>query len=123
MRSTEERSIFVVSAGGGVDLPRGGFANGYGPVMAERDATSRGRRLPTSLAGVKVQVTDSAGVTRDAGIFFVSAGWGQVNFVVPEESALGRGLMPLVRDDGSRLSTNITVTDTSPGSQRRHRLG
>jgi uncharacterized protein (TIGR03437 family) len=115
LRSTEERTIFVVSAGGGVDLPRGGFANGYGPVMAERDAIGRGRRRPTSLAGVKVQVTDSAAVTRDAGIFFVSAGWGQVNFVVPEESALGRGLMTLVRDDGSRLSTNITVTDTSPG--------
>jgi uncharacterized protein (TIGR03437 family) len=115
LRATEERSIFVVSAGGGVDLPRGGFANGYGPVMAERDALARGSRLPRSLGGIAVHVTDSAGVTRPAGIYWVSAGWGQVNFVVPEESAPGLARMTLVRDDGSRLSTTITIADTAPG--------
>jgi uncharacterized protein (TIGR03437 family) len=115
LRATEERSIFVVSAAGGVDLPRGGFANGYGPVMAERDLAAHGPRLPLSLGGVTVQVTDSAGVTRPAGIFWVTAGWGQVNFVVPEESAPGRARMTLVRSDGSRLSTNITIADTAPG--------
>jgi uncharacterized protein (TIGR03437 family) len=115
LRSTEERSIFVVSAAGGVDLPRGGFANGYGPVIAERDTPATGRRLPLSLGGVQVHVTDSAGVTRPAGIYWVTAGWGQVNFQVPEESAPGRARMTLVRDDGSRLSTNITIADTAPG--------
>jgi uncharacterized protein (TIGR03437 family) len=115
LRATEERSIFVVSAAGGVDLPRGGFANGYGPVMAERDAQAHGPRLPLSLAGITVEVADSAGTTRPAGIFWVSAGWGQVNFVVPEESAPGRAVMTLVRHDGSRLSTNITIADTAPG--------
>jgi uncharacterized protein (TIGR03437 family) len=115
LRATEERSIFVVSAAGGVDLPRGGFANGYGPVMAERDAEAHGPRLPVSLAGIRVEVTDSAGATRPAGIFWVTAGWGQVNFVVPEESAAGRARMTLVRSDGSRLSTNIVIADTAPG--------
>lgn len=115
LRTTEERSIFVVSAAGGVDLPRGGFANGYGPVMAARDAEAHGPRLPLSLGGIRVEVTDSAGVTRPAGIFWASAGWGQVNFVVPEESAAGRARMTLVRSDGSRLSTNILIADTAPG--------
>ncbi len=115
LRSTEERSIFVVSAGGGVDLPRGGFANGYGPVMAAHDASAHGPRLPLKLGGISVQVTDAAGVTRPAGIYWVSAGWGQVNFVIPDESAPGRARMTLVRDDGSRLGTNIVIADTAPG--------
>jgi len=115
LRATEERGIFVVGAVGGVDIPRGGFANGYGPVMAERDAQAHGPHLPRSLGGVAVQVTDSAGVARRAGIFWVSAGWGQVNFVVPEESALGRARVTLLRNDGSRLRTTITIADTAPG--------
>ena len=115
LRATDERSIFVVSAGGGVDLPRGGFANGYGPVMAARDAGAHGPHLPVKLGNISVQVTDSAGVTRAAGIYWVSAGWGQVNFVVPDESAPGPARMTLVRDDGSRLSTSITIADTAPG--------
>jgi uncharacterized protein (TIGR03437 family) len=115
LRATEERSIFVVGAAGGVDIPRGGFANGYGPVMAERDAQAHGPHLPYSLGGVTVEVTDSAGVARHAGIYWVAAGWGQVNFVVPEASALGRARVTLLRNDGSRLSTTITIADTAPG--------
>ena len=115
LRGTEERSIFVVSAAGGVDLPRGGFANGYGPVMALHDALAHGSHLPLKLGGLTVQVTDSAGITRPAGIYWVSAGWGQVNFVVPDDSAAGPARMTLVRDDGSRLSTRITIADTAPG--------
>jgi uncharacterized protein (TIGR03437 family) len=115
LRATEERSIFVVGAAGGVDIPRGGFANGYGPVMAERDAKASGPHLPLSLAGLAVEVTDSAGVARRAGIYWVAAGWGQINFVVPEESALGRARVTLRRNDGSRLSTTITIADTAPG--------
>ncbi|MGO4879254.1 MAG: glycoside hydrolase family 5 protein [Bryobacteraceae bacterium] len=90
LRSTEDRSIFVVGSAGGLDVSRGGFANGYGPVMAEQDARAHGRRLPLSLGGIAVEVTDSAGVSRRAGIYWVSAGWGQVDFVVPEESRGGK---------------------------------
>ena len=115
LRSTEDRSLFVVGAAGGLDIPRGGFANGYGPVMAERDVRSRGRRLPLSLGGITVQVTDSAGISRPARIFWVSEGWGQVDFVIPEESAVGRARVTLLRHDASRSSTVITIADTAPG--------
>ena len=114
LRGTAERSLFVVSAAGGVDLARGGFANGYGPVMAEREVQVHGP-LPLKLAGITVEVTDSAGITRRARISWVSAGWGQINFVIPDESAAGPARMTLVRDDGSRLETNITIADTVPG--------
>jgi uncharacterized protein (TIGR03437 family) len=83
--------------------------------MAQHDAKASGSRLPVHLAGIAVQVTDSRGVTRPAGILWASAGWGQVNFVIPDESAIGPARMTVVRDDGSRTIANIAVTDTAPG--------
>lgn len=115
MRSTMERGLFIVSTGGGPDVARDGYAIAYGPVMAERDATGKGPRLPLTLGGVSVQVTDSLGATRPAGIAWAAAGWGQINFVIPAESALGPARMTIVRKDGSRISTNFIVTDAAPG--------
>jgi uncharacterized protein (TIGR03437 family) len=115
LRAAEERGLYVVGAAGGLDVPRGGFAIAYGPAMAKRDAHAAGPRLPLHLAGIAVQVTDSKGVTRPAGILYTSAGWGQMNFVIPDESATGPARMTIVRDDGSRTAANITITDTAPG--------
>jgi uncharacterized protein (TIGR03437 family) len=115
LRAAEERELFVVSFAGGIDVPRAGFAVAYGPVMAERDSESHGPRLPLSLGGVSVAVTDAKGVTRPAGINWASAGWGQVNFVIPAESAVGPARMTVVRTDGSRTSANLTIADTAPG--------
>jgi uncharacterized protein (TIGR03437 family) len=116
MRGTEERGLFVVSAAGGVDLPRGGYAIAYGPVMADQDSQSKGGpHLPTTLGKLSVEVTDARGVTRRAGIYWASAGWGQVNYVVPAESAPGPAMMTIVRADGSRTSAPITIADTAPG--------
>jgi uncharacterized protein (TIGR03437 family) len=115
MRGTEERGFFVVSAAGGPDLPRGGFAIAYGPVLAERDSHSAGLRLPLSLGKLSVEVIDVRGVTRRAGIFGATAGWGQVNFVIPADSAPGPGSMTVVRADGSRSSAKIMIADTAPG--------
>src|SRR5204863_9745948 len=58
---------------------------------------------------------DALHVTRPAGVVWASAGWGQVNFVIPVESALGPGRMTIRRADGSRTSANITIADTAPG--------
>ena len=76
LRATGERELFVVSASGSVVLAPGGFALSYGPVMAEQDSVARGP-LRGKLGGLSLQVTDSAGVTRPAGILWASAGWGQ----------------------------------------------
>jgi uncharacterized protein (TIGR03437 family) len=48
-------------------------------------------------------------------MFWASAGWGQINFVVPPESALGPARLAIVREDGSRTNAQITIADTSPG--------
>lgn len=115
LRAAEERGLFVVSASGGIDLARNGFAIAYGPVMAERDSVTQTNPLPYALGGVGVEVTDSRGVTRPARLFWASAGWGQINFVVPAESALGLARMTIVRRDGSRTHARITIADTAPG--------
>ena len=115
LRATEERALFVVGAAGGIDVPRGGFAIAYGPVMASRDVRASGTRLALHAGGITVNVTDARGVMRPAGILWASAGWGQVNFVVPDASATGPARMTIVRDDGSRSSANITIADTAPG--------
>ncbi|HWC98340.1 MAG TPA: cellulase family glycosylhydrolase [Candidatus Sulfopaludibacter sp.] len=114
-RASRERGLFVVSGAGGMDLGRGGFALAYGPIMAERDEEARSPQPPAKLGGISVRITDSAGVARPAGMLWASAGWGQTNFVIPKNSALGPALMTIVRDDGSQASTNITIVETAPG--------
>jgi len=115
LRSSEERGIFVVSQSGSLDVARGGVALAYGPIMAERDSRSFAPHPPTTLGKLSVQVTDALGVTRQAGIRWASAGWGQLNFLVPVQSAVGPARMTIVREDGTRSSTNITIADTAPG--------
>jgi uncharacterized protein (TIGR03437 family) len=115
LRSAEERGLFVVSAAGGIDLARNGFAIAYGPVMADRDSITKSAALPFTLGGVSVDVTDSRGTTRPARLFWASAGWGQINFVVPAESSPGPAGMTIVRRDGSRTHARITIADTAPG--------
>jgi hypothetical protein len=74
MRATVQRGLFVTGTAGGPDVARGGYAIVYGPVMAERDTTGSGPRLPVTLGGISVQVTDHLGATRPAGIHYAAAG-------------------------------------------------
>lgn len=120
LRASEERGLFVVSGSGGPDVARGGLSLAYGPIMAAYDAKLAGLRAPLSLGRISVQVTDSLGVTRPAGMLWASAGWGQTNFVIPDHSATGPAVMTIVRDDGSRSSSNITIADTAPGFLTGH---
>ncbi len=115
LRSSVQRGLFVVSGSGSPDLARGGLALAYGPIMAAYDAKPVSSPAPLSLGRISVQVTDSLGATRPAGMLWASAGWGQTNFVIPQESAVGPASMTIVREDGSRTSSLITIADTAPG--------
>jgi uncharacterized protein (TIGR03437 family) len=115
LRASQERGLFVVSGSGGPDVARGALSLAYGPIMAAFDAKRETLGTPLSLGRISIQVTDSLGVTRSAGMLWASAGWGQTNFVIPQESAVGPATMTIVRDDGSRSSSKITIADTAPG--------
>jgi hypothetical protein len=83
LRASQERGLFVVSESGGPDVARGALSLAYGPIMAAFDAKRETLRTPLSLGRISIQVTDSLGVTRSAGMLWASAGWGQSNFVIP----------------------------------------
>lgn len=99
LRKAAYRGLFVVSASGGLELPRGGFGIAYGPAMG----------------AVAVDVTDSKGVTRPAVLPFSSPAWGQINFVVPREAVAGPGEITVRRSDGTRISAKVAIADTAPG--------
>ena len=61
-----------------------------------------------------VNVTDSAKVTRPAGLFFVSPT--QVNFQVPVDTAAGRATVSIRRQDGTTTSGEVLVESVAPGT-------
>ena len=69
--------------------------------------------LPTTLGGTTITVTDSANVTRNAPLFFVSPG--QANFLVPDQTANGRAKVALRRQDGTTVTGDLLVKTVGPG--------
>jgi uncharacterized protein (TIGR03437 family) len=65
------------------------------------------------LAGTTVSVRDSAGVTRNAQLFFVSAG--QVNFLLPNGMATGTATITISSGDGTQSAGTIAVERVAPG--------
>lgn len=80
----------------------------FGAGLATATAAAEALPLPTSLAGTEVSVRDSAGVTRKAGLFFVSPT--QINLLVPSGTATGAAE---IRVGGTSLT--VQVDRTGPG--------
>jgi uncharacterized protein (TIGR03437 family) len=71
--------------------------------------------LTTSLAGVTVNVTDSAGTTRPAQLYGVFASAGQINLVIPSGTAPGLAVVSITLPGGGTVSTVINVAGSAPG--------
>jgi uncharacterized protein (TIGR03437 family) len=69
--------------------------------------------LPTSLGGIRLNVRDSAGVTRQAPLLFVSAQ--QVDFQVPAGTALGEASLAIVDSRGTTEAGSMQVDAAAPG--------
>ncbi len=89
------------------------IASLFGGPFTDRTEAAQSIPLPTSLAGVSLTVTDSQGVTRDAPLFFASQG--QINFQVPEGTALGTATVNVRTAQAEGLSIQIEVVKTAPG--------
>lgn len=63
-----------------------GLASIYGSNLSSTDVQAM-QPPPTSLGGVSLTVTDSAGISRNAPLLFVSPG--QINFEIPDGTAAG----------------------------------
>ena len=79
----------------------------YGANLATSTASAT-PPLPTSLAGATVTVTDVAGVSRSAALYYASPG--QINFVVPTGSASGPATLSVA---GQSLSFSVTPVSPS----------
>jgi uncharacterized protein (TIGR03437 family) len=85
----------------------------YGVDLATGTAPALTLPLPTSLDGNSVTVTDSAGVTRTAPLYYVAPG--QINFEIPAGTAAGTATVTIQNQNGTAQSTTITIGSVSPG--------
>jgi uncharacterized protein (TIGR03437 family) len=85
----------------------------YGVNMATGTVSAATLPLPTSLNGNSVTVTDSAGVVRQAPLYFVSPG--QINFEIPLGVAAGTATVTIKNQNGTIQSTTISIGLVSPG--------
>jgi hypothetical protein len=70
--------------------------------------------LGTSLAGVSVTITDSAGVSGKAQIYGVYASAGQINLVMPSGLAAGKATVTIMLPGGNTVTSTITIANTAP---------
>ncbi len=85
----------------------------FGTKLATKTESATTQPLPTELAGTRVSVKDSAGVTRQAPIFFVSPG--QVNYLMPPETAPGSATVTITSGQGSVSTGVAAISRTAPG--------
>ncbi len=85
----------------------------FGSSLASTTTSAASTALPTTLGGVQVTVTDSAGTTRTAPLFYVSPT--QIAFENPAGTATGNATVNLV-SSGSTIDTGtMTVASVTPG--------
>ena len=84
----------------------------YGANLATGTAVAT-PPLGTSLDGTTVTVTDSAGVSRPADLFYVSST--QVNYEIPNGTAAGTATVTIKNQNGVSQTTTIQVGNVSPG--------
>ncbi len=68
--------------------------------------------LATELVGTSVRITDSAGVQLLCGLYFVSPT--QINFVIPDDTALGSAVITVLRDGQEAASGPVTLEGVAP---------
>jgi uncharacterized protein (TIGR03437 family) len=85
----------------------------FGSDLATSLAVAGTLPLPFTLAGTTVNVRDSLGVTRPAGLFFVSSG--QINCVMPAGTAAGTATMTVVAGNAVMSNGTVEVVAAAPG--------
>ena len=88
------------------------IVSGFGSELAAGVMVAATTPLPTSMQGTSITVTDSAGTSRTAPLFFVSPA--QVNFLIPAGTASGKATLSLV--NGSvRATGEVNIGAVAPG--------
>jgi uncharacterized protein (TIGR03437 family) len=93
-------------------LAQDSIVTAFGTNLTSATAMSDSIPAPTTLAGLTVAVEDSAGVTRNAPLFFVSPT--QFNFLMPEGTAPGPATITVAGGAGS-FRASVLISAVSPG--------
>lgn len=67
----------------------------------------------SGMDGASVMVEDGAGNIEDANVLFSSSG--QINYLLPDDAAPGRGTLTVTTVDGNILSTALAISTVAPG--------
>ena len=102
----------VSGAGFGLGpLAPGGITTAFGSNLAAEPAIATGPP-PVSLGGATVSVTDSAGATRPAQLYYVSPG--QVNYIIPPDTAPGLASVGIASSGSATVTGQIQVIPVAP---------
>jgi uncharacterized protein (TIGR03437 family) len=102
----------VSAAGYGLGpLAPGSIVSAFGPNLAAQSTQATGT-LPISLGGETISVTDSTGAVRPAQLYYVSPG--QVNYVIPADTAPGLATVSLSADGEVTATGQIDIVGPAP---------
>jgi len=97
----------------GAELASESIVAAFGAGLATTTQAATSLPLPTTLAGTTVKVRDSAGVTRDAPLFFVAPP--QVNYLIPVGAAAGAATVTITSGDGTISTGAARIASVAPG--------
>jgi uncharacterized protein (TIGR03437 family) len=85
----------------------------FGSGIATQTASASSLPLPTSLGGISVQVTDSAGKAQLAQLFAVTPG--QANILIPASLAAGTAEISVLSGSTATFTGAVTIASSAPG--------
>lgn len=95
------------AAAASISVAPSSIASAFGVNLALTQGQATTQPLPASLGGASVSVIDSAGVSRQAGLIYVSLP--QINLVIPDGTAAGTATLAI---NNGIATQNVTVTVT-----------
>jgi uncharacterized protein (TIGR03437 family) len=109
-----EGSAVVEAASGRATVSPDSIASFYGSNLASGMDAAKSFPLPTTLAGVSIQVTDAAGASHSAPLIYASPT--QINFEIPAGTALAQASFRVVNQNNSVVAmTEAAVQSVAPG--------
>jgi uncharacterized protein (TIGR03437 family) len=102
----------VSTASGYATVAADGLASTFGANLASETAAATGIPLPTSLGGVSLTVKDSAGVERNASLYYVSPA--QINYVLPSDTSPGDATLTVKVGNSNITLGTVPVSAIAP---------
>lgn len=93
-------------------LAPGTIAAAFGINLAMSTNLADQVPLPNELAGSSARLMDSENVEHPLALFFVSPG--QINFLMPDDVALGQAQIIITREDGTSSRGSLEIAQASP---------